>query len=56
MQGRKMLQAWAQQATSDAIGRAVDSGADLYATRQAAYVGNGYGYGGYGGGGWWKKH
>lgn len=45
-----MLQTWASQMTSDAIGRAVDSGANMWATRQAAAVGT---YSGYGG--WWGK-
>lgn len=50
---RKMLQ-WGQWATSDAIGRAVDSGADMWSTRNAAAVGT---WGGWGAGrNWVGKH
>jgi hypothetical protein len=49
---RKMLQ-WNQWATSDAIGRAVDSGADMWSTRNAAAVGT---WGGWGGRNWVGKH
>jgi hypothetical protein len=53
-----MLQLWSNQMTSDAIGRAVDSGADLWTTRQAGAIGN-FGAGGWGGmrgGRWSGKH
>lgn len=60
--GRKLLQTWGQQWTSDAIGRAVDSGADPWMTRQAASVSATNYYGGWGGGrnwvgsgGWWRR-
>jgi hypothetical protein len=59
--GRKLLQTFRQQWASDAINRAVDSGADLGMTRQAAFAGRGGWSGGWGGrnwvgsgGGWWR--
>jgi hypothetical protein len=49
--GRKLLQNFRQWATQDAINRAVNSGADLWTTRNAAGVGQwGTGWGP----GWWR--